>query len=355
MAKPTHTDEPTANIGGRILADLKRRIIEGEFQPGSRLPSRLSLLNAYRTTPVTMQRVVDRLVRDGFVCTVGRAGTFVSARPPHLTAYGLVFPYRDQPRQPWPLFWKLLHSEAGVVAAERNLELTVSLGNETHEDVEGYKTLLENVRSRRFAGLIFASRPMYLKGSPLLEEPGVPRVALMARPEFPQVHAVTLQGALFPILAHKLRTTGHKRLALIVPPEMERYAEEFLASKDHGFETRPHWLVLSPYGFPNVAWRALRLLMRLPKADRPDALLVGDDNLCDVTVRAVLEAGLRIPEDIAVASHTNSPRKEKDAVPVLRAGYDVRKMLSTCIDLLNRQRAGESLPPSTEIPICDIP
>jgi DNA-binding LacI/PurR family transcriptional regulator len=353
MSKTPSGGEASTNIGGRILADVKRRIIEGEFQPGERLPSRLSLTKTYRTTPVTMQRVMDHLVDDGFIRTVGRTGTFVSARPPHLTAYALVFPYRDQPRLPWPLYWKLLHSEASVVAAERNLELTVSLGNETHEDVGAYNTLVDNVRSKRFAGLIFASRPMYLQGSPLLEEPGIPRVALMARPESPNVHAVTLQGPLFPLLASKLRKTGHRRLGLVVSPELEALAEAFATAGGHGCEFRHHWLVLSPYGFPGVARRAVELLMRLPPSDRPDALLVGDDNLCDATIEAVLGAGLRVPEDVAIASHTNFPRKVEDTAPVLRAGYDVRAVLATCIDLLNRQRAGESLPPSTEIPIYD--
>jgi DNA-binding LacI/PurR family transcriptional regulator len=260
----TTTGTAAANIGSRILGDLKRRIIAGEFAPGARLPPRLDLTDEYRTTPVTMQRVVDRLVEDGFVCTVGRTGTFVSRRPPHLTVYGLVFPYRDRPHMPWPLFWKLLRSEAATVAAERNLELTVSLGNETHEDVEAYEALLGNVRSRRFAGLVFASRPMYLRGSPLLEEPGIPRVALMAQAELPGVHAVTLQGPLFPLLARKLRETGRRRLGLVVSPELEALAETFAKSGEHGCEFRPHWLVLSPYGFPGVARRAVEVLMRLP-------------------------------------------------------------------------------------------
>jgi len=348
-------EEGQVHIGGRILTDLKRRIIVGEFQPGTRLPSRLSLTETYRTTPVTMQRVMDRLADDGFICTVGRTGTFVSERPPHLTTYGLVFPYRDKSRLPWPLFWKRLHDEAATVAAERNLELTVSFGNETHEDVAAYGALLDNVRSMRFAGLIFASRPLYLQGSPLLEEPGIPRVALMARPEHPNVHAVTLQGSLFLFgtLARKMRASGLRRLGLVVSPELEAPAEAFAASGSHGFEIRPHWLVLSPYGFPVVARRAVELLMRLPVEDRPDALLVGDDNLCDATVEAVLNAGLSIPGDIVVASHTNFPRREADAVPILRAGYDVRTVLATCIDVLNRQRSGESLPPFTEIPVCD--
>lgn len=345
--------ETSPNIGVRILADLKQRIIAGEFQPGKQLPSRVSLTEFYHTTPVTMQRVVDRLAESGFVYTVGRSGTFVSMRPPHLTTYGLVFPYRDQPRHPWPLFWRLLHSEAAVVAAERGLELTVSLGNETHLDVEAYRTLVDNVRSRRFAGLIFASRPLYLLGSPVLEEPGIPRVALMARPEIPLVHPVTLQGDLYGVLTKKLRGSGHRRLAMVVSPEMEATAEAFAASRVHRCESRPHWLVLAPYGFPGVARRAVELLMRLPVADRPDALLVGDDNLCDATVAAVLAVGLRIPEDVVVASHTNFPRLGADPAPVLRAGYDVRAILAACIDLLNRQRAGEVLPACTEIPIHD--
>ena len=344
-------------IGGVILADVKRRIVGGEFAPDGRLPTRAALVQAYKTTPVTMQRVFDRLAADGFIRANGREGSFVKSDSPHLVSYGLIFPGRDRPGNPWPLFWRRLRDEAERVAAARGLKLVVSYGNETHRDVRAYRALTEAVRSHKFAGLLFASPPFYLEGSPLLDVPGIPRVAL-APTDYPQVHTVELRGDMFGTLAGMLAKTGKRRLALLVTPELEENARVFAAGagKERGgakmcFEIRPHWIALAPYRFPGVIKSSATLLMRLPPEDRPDAILVGDDNLCDTVAAAVREAGLRVPEDVAIASHTNFPLAKKDAAPILRAGWDVRAALSACLDALEKQRNGLTLPRVTEVGI----
>jgi len=335
-------------IGGVILADLRRRIAEGEFDSDGKIPTRASLVKHYKTTPVTMQRVFDKLAADGFIRANGREGSFVKNDSPHLVSYGLIFHYRDTPGNPWSLFWRRLHGEAQSVAAARGLKLVVSFGNETHQDVREYRALVEAVRSYKFAGLLFASNPIFLEGSPLLEVPGIPRVALVHKSPFPQVHAVSLGGDLFGTLAGMIAKTGKRRLALFVTPEMEEIARKF-AARARGFEIRPHWIVIAPYKNPSVVRSSATLLTRLPPGDQPDAIIIGDDNLCDTVLSVVRAAGLRVPEDVVVASHTNFPLAERDSVPILRAGYDARAMLSACLDALEKQRAGVKLPTRTVI------
>ena len=92
-------------IGQRILREMRQRIVDGVYRPSDRLPTRAELVGEFATTPVTVQRVFDVLASDGFIVAQGRRGTFVCDRPPHLTHYGLVFPYRDRPERPWPRFW----------------------------------------------------------------------------------------------------------------------------------------------------------------------------------------------------------------------------------------------------------
>ena len=343
-----------SDISGAILADLRKRIGGGEFDPDGRIPTRAALVKHYKTTPVTMQRVFDKLAADGFIRANGREGSFVKKDSPHLVSYGLIFPYRDTPGNPWPIFWRRLHGGARSVAAERGLKLVVSFGNETHQDVREYRALVEAVRSYKFAGLLFASNPAYLEGSPLLEVPGIPRVALVHKSLFPQVHAVSLGGDLFGTLAGMLAKTDKRKLAVVVTPELEKIARMFAAENNrvrgkNSFEIRPHWILPVPYRFPSVVRIVATLLTRLPPGDRPDAVIVGDDNLCDTVVSVVRAAGLRVPGDIVVASHTNFPLAEPDVVPVLRAGYDARAALSACLDALEKQRAGVKLPPRTVI------
>ena len=180
-----------ATSGPRMLGELRARIVRGAYPPGSRLPPRIDLERHYRAGPVTMQRVFDQLTREGFVVACGRKGTFVSDEPPHLCSFGLVFPYRDRPDRPWPRFWHALAAEAAKLRRP-GVRIAFSYGNETHDDIEAYGQLVDDVVNHRLAGLIFASKPFYLFGSPVLQTPGLPRVAVMPAADIPGVRAVDM-------------------------------------------------------------------------------------------------------------------------------------------------------------------
>src|SRR5262245_29184268 len=74
----------------RLIAEqIRRRIVTGELLPGQRLPTRRELNTRFGAGPMTVQRALDRLLRDGFVVAAGRRGTFVSPQPPHLSHFAL--------------------------------------------------------------------------------------------------------------------------------------------------------------------------------------------------------------------------------------------------------------------------
>ncbi len=332
----------------RLLGDLKKRIVDGEFAPGCRLPTRTALISAYGTTPVTLQRVCDRLVREGFLVARGRQGTFVSDRPPHLTVYGLVFPYHNRPERPWPRFWTALAAEARNVAAASGRTLVFSYGNETHQDLEAYRQLEENVHSHRLVGLVFASPPHYLRGSAVLEAPGIPRVALMARAIIPGVSTIRLTGSLMGELVRRLRQAGCRRVALFTVQEQAADAQRLLA--EAGFRVPPHWVYQTNYTVTHSARQVANLLMRAgPRTTRPDGILITDDNLTDPTLAGLADAGVRVPRAVTVVAHCNFPAPPP-SVPVVRMGYDTRRVLAACLDSLEAQRLGAASGGVTEIP-----
>ena len=78
---------------GVIVRHLGERIVRGRLVPGARLPTRLKMAQQFDTTVVTVQRALSKLSDDGFITANCTHGTFVSKHPPHLSHYGLVFPY----------------------------------------------------------------------------------------------------------------------------------------------------------------------------------------------------------------------------------------------------------------------
>ncbi len=74
----THTHTTKTSIAD----SLRRGIVGGEFPSGSRLPNRRQLAERFGASSVTVQRAMERLVRDGFVYADGPNGTFVTPHPP---------------------------------------------------------------------------------------------------------------------------------------------------------------------------------------------------------------------------------------------------------------------------------
>jgi len=296
-----------------------------------------------------MQRVFRKLTDEGFIVSRGWEGTFVSERPPHLNDLALVFPYKDRPERQWPEFWRALEREAVTLAANKGHELHVSYGNETREDREAYLGLEEDVAAHRVAGLIFPSPPAYLGGSPVLQAPDIPRVAISPEPMPPNVKAVSLSGDVFNAAVQYLLGQGRRRIAWITVPAARQYAVDALQQAQLGVP--PYWVQTSVYEDPEGARRAVQLLMAGRGTGRPDGLVIFDDNLVESATAGLIDAGIRVPDDLMVVAHCNFPRPTRSHVPARRLGYDVRAVLKTCVDLIDAQRRGEPVPDVTGMPL----
>lgn len=62
----------------RIEADLRKRIVSGQWAVGAMLPSRRDLARQYRVSPATMERAITPLIADGTLRSDDRRGTFVN-------------------------------------------------------------------------------------------------------------------------------------------------------------------------------------------------------------------------------------------------------------------------------------
>ncbi|MGK4583141.1 GntR family transcriptional regulator [Kitasatospora sp. HPMI-4] len=60
-----------------IADDLRRRINQGEWAPGERLPSRAKLAETYGAHPFALQRAQERLIAEGLLEGRSGSGTFV--------------------------------------------------------------------------------------------------------------------------------------------------------------------------------------------------------------------------------------------------------------------------------------
>lgn len=330
-----------------ILEDIRGRIVTGEYSPGCRLPVRSELEGTYDVSWATLQKAFDLLREDGFIETRGRHGTFVAGHPPHLCEYALVFPYRPGEADSWSRYYATLRQQA--MESPQNEGRRISTYYTGHGDTSSRdcRELLHDVNRHRLAGIILSGMAGQTGMQKLLPD-WLPKVAISS---MPILGAPAVDPDMFTFWDRSLeyvRSRGLRRIAtfsfLQVPGNWERVQQSM---QRHGMETRPYWN-LSFEGSQSPA-SAAHLLSRLPKEDRPEAMIISDDNLVESTMTGLVAGGIKTPEELELVIHCNFPNPPPRILPAARIGFDCRVVLRTCCDILEKQRQGEAVPARTAL------
>lgn len=344
-------------LAGRIAAVLRQRIVAGALKPGARLPDRQELTREFGTSLATVQLAVQQLVADGFLAVgARRCGTRVAARPPHLYHYKLLFPYSPDTRGE---FWRVLRAEAGRMSRTTERQFSFFFGLGGHRDIGAYDELVAAVRTERVAGLIFASGAAEFQGTPVLDQPGIPRVAIAARHELPGMPKLLPDyDSFFARALDCLLARGRRRLAVLFGAAAHDDAASYVtqawqkALAARALVVRPEWLQFVHTWSPLAARHCVRLLLQPGRAERPDGLILADDNFLTAATRGVRDSGVAVPDALTVVTIANFPAGVPAAVPVIRVGFDVRHMLDTLAGWVDLLRAGKRPPRYAKIAAC---
>ena len=351
VAASTESTERRSAARGRVVKLMRQQIAEGKLGLGSRLPIRTDLEKTYGVSHVTMQRVIDDLTRDGFVQSRGKLGTFVAEQPPFANTFALIFPFHPGAPE-WTKFWGAMVAEAAALQQVRPLKLPAYFNvlqagawNFGH-----FKALVQHIEERRVGGLIFTAPPHIIEESPVVQEPGIPRVILGSDlGRFPDAWTVQLRPESFVNQAlDYLAGRGRKRLAVLSVPGLRPKPDTpdlyTAAAKARGLIARDCWCQYVWQGLPASAENVVHLLLDGNPGTRPDALVIADDNLLEYALSGLMKAGVRIGEDVDVVAHANFPLAATSGYPVRRLGYRASDILSLCVDAIERQRNGERNP-----------
>jgi DNA-binding LacI/PurR family transcriptional regulator len=337
-----------------IVRALRGDIVSGRYGRGEQLPTRSVLEDRYQASSTTVQRALDRLVHEGFAFVRSRQGTFVAENPPHLCRYGLVFPRRPAPQGQWSRWWVALQQQAIVLQRSDGCTISTYYSDEGHLDSADYLRLLADVQSHRLAGLIFAFPPFELRETPVLLQPGLARAAIMAQPLLPGVLcAFPDMQSFFDRSIGYLAQRGRKRVGIIGAASVANLNDHFGgAIARRRMTNRPQWTLSLPTNDQDSARNVAHLLMTSGASakDRPDALIIADDNLVDGTMAGVRAAGAAVPGDLEIIAHTNFPWPAPRTLPITRLGFDARKTLEACLELVDAQREGDQPPAMSKIP-----
>lgn len=347
--------KPKANSSEDIVRALRKNILNGRWRPGAQLPPRLELMRSLKTTPPTLHHAVHRLVDDGFLRTAMGSGTFVADLPPHLNRYAVVFvfdPAAPFHEEHWSRYFQAMTQAAVRFQQETGKRMMMFHGIDWHTDSEDRARLIDAIERECLAGIIFTNNPFALENTPILEAPGIPRVAMMSVEghSHPNVNILAFDGGMWvdKALDH-LAAQGRRRVAILdfgMGPDFEARFRAGLASR--GMTSHRRWRQFVSLRNPEGASHAVELLMN--DRERPDALLVEDDNFVEQAAAGLAAAGIKTPDDVSIVGHANFPVPPAKVLPVRLLGYDANLFMRTAVELIDRQRAGEQVPGETILP-----
>ncbi len=324
---------------------LRREIIDGALAPNTKLPTHLVLSQRFGVSNVTIQNALNQLAADGFIEIRPRVGSFVVEEPPHIHNVGLVFAF--DPEAPaaqwqWSRYYQTLAFAATRVQEETGRHFLSFYGIDSRNASGDHERLVQDIARQRLAGLIFANPTHGLHDTPVVDAPGLPRVEIHSGggrrwPALRLDPKRWLAGAL-----DRLAERGCRRVAILFH---RLRGSELAAPRRLDPLLAERGMVCPPYWRQAVEWRdatatnhCTQLLMRGPSADRPEGLVITDDNLIDGAVAGLVAAGVRVPEDLAVGAGGSLPLLAGPAVPLELLAYDLGAVLRDAVALLDRQR-----------------
>lgn len=340
------------NQAERITQSLKRDMLDGRYQAGSRLPTRLELQSTFEASPVTLQKVINRLIEEGFLLTRGRQGTFVSETPSHLHRIGLLFEM-SQGDVESSIFLDGLRKCAGRVEQASSLSFDCFYDLKRGMAAPDAVRLMQQIESHRLCGLFIAHPPYGLRDTPALRDPTLPRVMIESGghfPDIPRIVPISCVGEVVDyLIARGCRTAALAYASRHAPSGQNEFVEQWRnEAREKGLRIPSEWCVPAHPDLPLSARVAMPLLLR-PGGERPNAVIIADDNLVSEVTAGILSTGLRVPDDLVVCAHCNYPFPPTAFVPVKQFGFDLMQLVETAAALLRSQREGQTVPLVTEI------
>jgi LacI family repressor for deo operon, udp, cdd, tsx, nupC, and nupG len=331
-------DTPLAQ---QIKQQLVWMIVSGQLKANDSLPSVRAMAGHLGVNINTVRSAYQKLELDGLVTTRQGLGTRVlpydPARlsslegAPRSHTVGVIIPSFHNP------FYHAILQGVEEVARQDNSLLFVC---HTHDDAGEGRRFYGQLAAKGVDGVIVASHEIVQYPSNEVIGPQLPLVTVDWPDSQGYVVLLDLEDAGYQATRHLLEH-GHRRVGLItfkfdisnVRPVNQGY---YRALREAAIEPQESWIA-PIYGFDIPAGQeAVRALLSQPNP--PSAIFAITDLLALGAMQAIREAGLRVPEDIALVGFNDiplaalvEPQLTTVAAPAYAVGVEAMKMLRSLI------------------------
>ena len=291
---------------------LRDQIIAGTFQVNEKLPSEKELTSAFKVSRITVIRALSDLQQDGLIWRKQGAGSFIKSPPEVKCRLGLLIPGvgRSVNESVFPSVQNLISKQTSKLGWQ------VLLGDAelpTHTDPSG-------------------QMPVVLVGADSVEYPD--------RSDY-DVIGLDDQHAGF-LLGRHLLAQGCRRVAFVGlanrSPSLSLRSMGMRAALEQVKNTKFVEIVFS---------RGPKDAKEIPAAvekNSCDAVVAENDETAALTMRFLLDVGLKIPQQVKVAGFDNAPISELLPIPLTSVAQPIEGLASEIISSLQKRIENPVLP-----------
>lgn len=322
-----------------ILKKLRKLIFSQFTKPDQPFMTYDELEQKFSCSRTVLQTAIEELKKEEILISRGRSGLFTNPKSPQYIRFPLSFPYSSEDPE-WSLLMATLIMQAHRIEKEEGINIPLYTG--VQKGSETFQQLTKEIEDYGIAGWISYKAQREIYSEPGVNRNDLPRIALMptSHTNFP-VRTVTTNALTFWQKAwHWLKEKKCDRIAIMGLTEAPEWTNQGL-SAETGLNIPLHWIQSVDRRYPETAFNLIGLLMDYPEDQRPNAIIISDDNLVDPVVAGIMKNGLRLGQDLEVVAHCNWPLISPSNMPIHRIGCDIYTILKKSIAYLRSQRLGD--------------
>jgi GntR family transcriptional regulator of arabinose operon len=284
-----------------IYRDLKQSILGGKYAPGEKLPKEEFFSRELGVSRETLRIVLDKLEAENLILRLKSKGTFVRIHEAPKKRFLVVAILSGGNELPCHAIMP------GIEHMAKAMNIEIETCDYFYFNMQSHEEIAERLKTRNISGIIliannFNGNEKIIK---LLEGHNVPVLLSFASRSDYQITgwatlAVAERAAWRDALNH-LRKMGHRRIVTMTlenkPIREYSHSEYKELLKEIGADASEDLIVYCPFESKAIR-KAVKKVIDRPM--QPTAIMCFSDFWAPDVYHAVKDAGLRIPEDIAV-------------------------------------------------------
>jgi DNA-binding LacI/PurR family transcriptional regulator len=330
----------------RKIYGLLRREIATQMKAGDQLESQNELARRFGVSFPTVREALSILAEEGVIERRRGSGTIVV--DPHRNQHVAVLSELDITHPRAGYHFRRLTQQLRQWFDDKGYRVRLYIGRvepgtsaaaiwEDPSRGSSSPEFLEELEAGRFRGVVAVAgmgKPLFRK----LQDAGVPVVG--NDPWLP--HAVnTNLSDLVHIGIDHLVAAGRRKLAFMSWGNPKIILD---AMRERDLQLNVQWLRTDlPPDSPGAGWEEFREIWSSPGREKPDGLLVTDDVLFGDALHAIIDAHVRVPQELAIVTHMSGGAGFWAPFPVTRIETDPDAMAAEMGSMLTQLMDGETV------------